>query len=261
VVGGSGPGTPDGADWDGARYDRVAAPQTRWGRAVIERLALSGDETVLDAGCGSGRVTEMLLSRLPRGRVVALDMSASMLAEARRRLAGAGGRVSFLELDLLDLGPEHLPAASPLDAVLSTATFHWVTDHDRLFTNLASVIRPGGQLVAQCGARGNIDNVIRAVRSLGVERAGTWLYASPEETTRRLEAAGFVDVEVWAHPETTRFPDEEGFVDFLETVCLREHVATLPLDQRHGFAEDVAAVMAEPVIDYVRLNIVARRGG
>ena len=203
-------------------------------------------ETVLDAGCGSGRVTEMLLSRLPRGRVVALDVSASMLAEARRRLAGAGRRVSFLELDLLDLGPRTSRRWRALDAVLSTATFHWVTDHDRLFANLASVLRPGGQLVAQCGAEGNIDDVIRAVRSLGVERAGTWLYASPEATTRRLEAAGFYRRRGLGPPEATRFPDEEGFVDFLETVCLREHVATLPPERRHAFAAEVAAVMAEP---------------
>ncbi len=87
------------ADWDGASYDRLSLPQARWGRTVMARLDLEGDETVLDAGCGSGRVTEELLERLPRGHVVALDASPSMLAEARARLAGAGDKVTFVEAD------------------------------------------------------------------------------------------------------------------------------------------------------------------
>jgi trans-aconitate 2-methyltransferase len=248
------------SEWDGAAYDRLSDPQARWGTAVLERLVLEGDETALDVGCGSGRVTEELLGRLPRGRVVALDASSSMLDEARRRLAPSLDRVRFVQADLLELGPATLLDDHPVDAVLSTATFHWVLDHDRLFANLASVIRPGGQLVAQCGAEGNISAVIAAVRSLGVERAGTWLYASAGETATRLEHAGFVDVHVWTNPEPTRFDDPDRLVDFLSTVILREHVATLTPERRRPFVERVAAAMPEPVVDYVRLNIVARRG-
>jgi trans-aconitate 2-methyltransferase len=246
------------ADWDGARYDRLADPQTRWGRAVLDRLVLSGAETVLDAGCGSGRVTEQLLERLPRGRVIALDASPSMLAQAAARLSTAGDRVRFVQADLLDLSSSQLERNS-VDAVFSTATFHWVTDHDRLFANLADVLRPGGQLVAQCGGQGNIASVLTAVRSLGLERAGTWLYASPADTRRRLQRAGFTDIRVWCHPEPTPFTGQEPLVDFLQTVCLRQHVTELPPERRREFVERVAAAMPEPVIDYVRLNIVARR--
>jgi trans-aconitate 2-methyltransferase len=227
---------------------------------VLGRLVLEGTETVLDAGCGSGRVTEELLDRLPRGRVVALDASASMLDEARRRLARHRDRVQFVRADLLDLKPAVLANRLTVDAVLSTATFHWVTDHDRLFANLASVVRPGGRLVAQCGAEGNLARLLDAVRSLGVERAGTWLYASRDETLRRLDRAGFVDVDVWTNPEPTSFDDPAELADFLSTVILREHLATLAPDERRTFVERVAAAMGEPVIDYVRLNIVARRG-
>jgi trans-aconitate 2-methyltransferase len=247
------------ADWDGASYDRLSLPQARWGRTVMARLDLEGNETVLDAGCGSGRVTEELLERLPRGHVVALDASPSMLAEARARLADAGDKVTFVEADLLELRPVDLQGASPVDAVLSTATFHWVTDHDKLFVNLHDVLRPGGQLVAQCGGEGNIAGVIDAVRALGGQRAGTWLYASPEQTAERLERAGFTDVETWSHPEMVTFPDGPGLAQFLETVCLREHLATLPPAERYPFAEAVAAALPGGAIDYVRLNMVARR--
>ncbi len=248
-----------GWDWDAVTYDRLADPQTRWGQTVLGWLRLSGGETVLDAGCGTGRVTELLLSRLPRGRVIALDVSPAMLELARGRLAGDGDRVRFIEADLVELAPAMLGGDAPVDAVFSTATFHWITDHDRLFGNLASVLRPGGQLVAQCGARGNVKTVIAAARAAGADRIGTWQFASPAETRRRLARAGFTGVRVWAHPEPTPLPAGAPLAEFLETICLHEYAGTLPPERRRAFAQQVAAALPAPVIDYVRLNIVARR--
>jgi trans-aconitate 2-methyltransferase len=246
-------------DWDGATYDRISDPMTRWGAAVLARLELRGDETVLDAGCGSGRVTEMLLERLPHGHVVALDAAPSMLTEARKRLERFAGKVSFVEADLLALSPAVLGTNTPVDAVLSTATFHWVLDHDRLFANMATVMRPGAFLVAQCGAAGNIAGLLEAVRATGTDRAGVWLYATPGETRTRLEQAGFEDIEVWTHPEPTRLAEGEDLETYLETVCLRTHVAGMSPRARARFLRDVAGAMPEPVIDYVRLNLIARR--
>jgi trans-aconitate 2-methyltransferase len=246
-------------EWDAATYDRVADPQTRWGMAVLDRLPLRGDETVIDAGCGTGRVTQHLLGRLPHGRAVALDASAAMLEQARRRLGG-DERVQFVHADLLSLTAADIGAAAPADAVFSTASFHWVLDHDTLFTNLASVLRPGGRLVAQCGARGNIEGLTAVVRNLGGERPGTWLYASVEDTTRRLAAAGFIEAEVWVNDEPTPFDTSVQLRDFLEAVCLRECVAPMTREQREGFLDAVVAHMPARVIDYVRLNIVATRG-
>lgn len=245
--------------WDGRRYDRAADPQHRWGKAILNHLELRGSEVVLDAGCGSGRVTEELTQRIPAGRVVALDASPSMLDQARSRLAGHSHRIRFVCADLLDLDLPRIAEDRPLDAVFSTATFHWVHDHDRLFANLASVLAPGGQLVAQCGARGNVGRVVRAALSVGLEQVRNWNFASPGETEERLRRSGFTDVRVWTHPEPTGFPDLAALVEFLETACLADHLASLRPRERRDVAAAVAAAMDEPVIDYLRLNIVARR--
>ena len=241
-------------DWNAATYDRVANPHVAWGRRVLDWLELAGDERVLDAGCGSGRVTEQLLERLPRGRVVALDASPSMLEEARRRLAPAGDRVELVRGDLgqaLEVGT--------VDAVFSTATFHWVADHDALFRNLAAVVRPGGQLVAQCGGAGNIASVIAALPPSADGWAGPWTFAGPDETRRRLEAAGFEEVQTWLHEEPTPLEPGEPLETFLETVILGAHLERLPSVERAGYVKEVAARLPRPEIDYVRLNLVARR--
>ena len=163
-------------DWDAATYDRVAHPMTRWVWTSSTRLPLAGDERVMDAGCGTGRVTEQLAERLPRGHVVALDGSPAMVEAAHARLARFGERVDYI---VADLG-QPLPVEDPVDAILSTATFHWVPDHDALFRNLAAVTRPGGRLVAQCGGYGNVGRIKRVVASIGDGWLGPAHYETAE---------------------------------------------------------------------------------
>jgi len=245
-------------DWDARTYDRIADPMTRWGTGVLDRLPLDGSERVLDAGCGSGRVTEQLLARLGAdGRVVALDGSPSMVDAARERLAAFGDRVEYV---VADLGAP-LPIDGHVDAVLSTATFHWVPDHDALFHHLAAVTRPGGRLVAQCGGVGNIASVKRALASVGDGWLGTAHYETPLATTRRLDAAGYVDIECWLTDEPTRLEAGEPLRTYLRTVVLGAHLARLPADEHDAFVDAVAARLDEPVLDYVRLNITARLPG
>jgi len=255
-------------DWDGAAYHRVSEPQFRWGMAVLGRVHLRGDETVLDAGAGSGRLTAQLLERLPRGRVVAADRSASMLEEARAHLARYGDRVKVVERDLLELD-----AVEEFDVVFSNAVFHWVLDHDRLFAVIFRALKPGGRLIAQCGGAGNL----RAIRELAAVVACSpsfarwfqgwtepWIYADAETTAKRLARAGFTEIRTSTEPAPTPFADREAFIEFVERVVFRQHVARIPsrADQRR-FLELVADLSqrATPplTLDYVRLNMEARR--
>jgi trans-aconitate 2-methyltransferase len=242
-------------DWDARTYDRVADPMTRWGTAVLDRLVLDGDERVLDAGCGSGRVTEGLAERLPRGGVIALDGAPSMIEAARERLVRFGDRIEYV---VADLG-RPLPIEGSVDAVVSTATFHWVPDHAALFANLAAVLRPGGWLVAQCGGAGNIATVQRALEAVGDGWLGPAHFETVLDTTQRLDAAGFVDVECWLQDEPTWFEPGEPLETYLRTVILGAHLERLPTGARDAFVHEVAERLPEPLIDYVRLNITAQR--
>jgi len=226
---------------------------TGWGLEVLERLELMGDETVLDAGCGTGQVTEALRERLPRGQVIALDASPSMIAKAVERLGA--DRMTYLTHDLMEPIP-----IDRVDAILSTATFHWVPDHDRLFANLAAVLKPGGQLVAQCGGWGNLERVNTAAeRAAGIDLAATKTYPTPEETWTRLEAEGFVDIETWLQEAPVELPPEE-LEPYLRTVILSGEVAKRSSEDADELVHGVATELGEPLIDYVRLNITARRG-
>jgi trans-aconitate 2-methyltransferase len=245
-------------DWDATSYEKVSAPLEAMGRDVLDRLSLRGDETVLDAGCGTGRVTAALVERLPHGRVIGVDGSPAMVEQARARL---GGRADVRVADLLELELER-----PVDAVLSTATFHWIGDHDRLFTRLLAVLKPGGRLVAQCGGEGNVADLAAAARRVadGLPLAaalggwpGPWRFASPAETEQRLRRLGWVDVWTWSYGVRVE-PDDPR--EYIGTVALGSHLERLDPALREPFVDAVIAELDEPVVDYVRLNILARRG-
>jgi trans-aconitate 2-methyltransferase len=246
-------------DWDAATYERVSDPQFAWALEQLERLPLRGDEVVLDAGCGTGRVTAELIARLPRGRVYAVDVAPSMAAHAA---AALGDRAIVLCQDLVEL---ELP--EPVDAVFSNATFHWIPDHGALFAALGRALKPGGRLVAQCGGRGNIDAFRTAADDVAAEEPFAphfvgwkrpWKYASAEETAGRLSAAGFTEVSCWLEPRPVTPGDPEAFV---RTVCLVRHLDPLPEELRAPFIERVLERAGDPlVLGYVRLNMTARRG-
>jgi trans-aconitate 2-methyltransferase len=254
------------SEWDARTYERVSGPQVSWGRAVIERIPLRGDETALDAGCGTGRVTRLLAERLPRGRVIGVDGSQAMVAEATERLADLP-RVSVRQGDLLELELEE-----PVDVVVSTATFHWILDHDALFRRLFGALRPGGRLVAQCGGRGNIASTLAATEAVAAEEPYAaaldgfrrpWTFAGPDETVARLEGAGFEGARAWLEEAPAHFDDLGAAAEFLTTVVLRHHLEWMPPDQRAPFAREVASRRADADghvdVDYVRLNMEARR--
>jgi len=246
-------------DWDASTYDRVSDIQAEWSLEVIDRLELRGDETVLDAGCGSGRVTKLLLERLPEGRVIAVDASASMIEKARESLPE--DRTEFIVTDLLDL--ELTEAA---DAIFSNATLHWILDHRRLFERLYAALRPGGLLEAQCGGIGNLDEFLNSLENVnGDERfapyvraiASTWNFASPGDTEIRLRAAGFEHERCWLEDrlEKPREPRE-----FLSVVCCGPHLERLPENLHDPYLDAVLEYIPRPLtLDYVRLNISARR--
>jgi trans-aconitate 2-methyltransferase len=240
--------------WDAHGYDRSSGPQQDWAADVLARLAgLAPDATVLDVGCGTGRVTEALLELVPDGRVLAIDASAEMVALAARRL---GARARVWRADVLDLTLDE-----PVDGVVSTAALHWVPDHERLWSRLAGALRPGGRLEVQCGGEGNIARVREAIDAVARERApdlagwSPWVFAGPRETAARLAAAGFAAVRCWLQERPTRPGDLTGFV---RTSILPAHLARLPAGQREAFAAAVLERVREP-LDYVRLNVSAVR--
>ena len=254
-------------EWDSEAYQRISAPQYSWGQKVLTRLRLRGDERVLDAGCGTGRLTGELLDQLPHGHVVALDLSQNMAAAARDQLTlRFGSRVQSVVADL-----QHLPFHNVFDCIFSTASFHWVPDHDLLFKSLYGTLKLGATLIAQCGGQGNLARFRERVAKLSQadifrqflgDYRDAWIFADPETTESRLKNAGFVDIKTWLEPAPTLFENAAAYCEFVSTAVLHRHLERFPdASLRKQFLDDLAADAAgdDPPfeLDYWRLNIDA----
>ena len=245
-------------EWDATGYDDLPLPHERWGAQLRDALVLRGDERVLDVGAGTGRDSAALLGRLPHGHLTAVDGSAAMLARLRRRLAALPEeRWTALQADLRH--PLHLPR--PVDVVFSVATFHWVPDHPTLFRSLAANLRPGGLLHAEWGGTGNLAAVDAALRELGLTPVNDSLtFAGARDTADRLTAAGFVDIDVALVPDPALLPASR-LEAFLATVVLGTVLDPLEADRRTQVVRAVAARLPRSEVDYVRLQVTARRPG
>ena len=252
------------ADWNAAQYHRVSDPQHGWGIRVLDRLAPRGGERILDIGCGTGRLTSEISLRAPGSRVTGTDLSLAMLMQARRHYPDAAAyiRADGVALPFRD---------GTFDAVFSTATFHWIKDHDRLFTGIHRVLKAGGRLVSQCGGGPNLQELYRRAQQQRMTPkyrtyfegwGDPWHFASPEDTERRLREAGFHGIRVALEPAQTPFPDLAAYEEFITTVCMRHHVERLPDALRQPFIHELALQAAEDhpplTLDYWRLNIDGR---
>ncbi len=255
------------SDWNAERYHDVSSPQQAWGRRVLERLPLAGTEHVLDLGCGTGRITQEIHRRLPHGYLVGADRSDAMVEAAASWLREHAPGVAVVQAD-----GAALPFRRAFDAVFSGATFHWILDHAALFRSIVTALKPGGRLVAQCGGAGNLALLrARADRLRADPRFARhfedwtelWYYADVESTRRRLEAAGFVEIDVSLKAAPTPFAGADPFREFIATVCVRHDIARLPPLERKLFLAELTLAASDDspsfTLDYWRLNISARR--
>ncbi len=256
-------------EWDSAAYHRLSDHQFAWGMKVLARAPVRAGDTVMDAGCGTGRLTAELLrkisaqTRTGRGPgtpdVVAVDLSENMLRTARSHLTEFGSRVSFVCADL-----QQLPFAGIFDGIFSTATFHWATDHPRLFQSLFTVLKPGGWLEAQCGGGPNLARLRARAAALMSQPAfvpffagwpGPWEYADAPTTAKRLREVGFMKVETSLESAEFQLSDEGEYRQYLATVTFHQHLGRIPdAALRERFLRELAA---DPdfEMDYWRLNL------
>ncbi len=259
-------------EWNAESYHRVSTPHLTWGAGVLARLPVRGDELALDLGCGTGLLTAELLDRLPAGRVIAVDRSEAMLTTAREYLAPRfGDRVSFLQADLGDF--DRAALGHGVDLIFSTATFHWIPDHAALFARLASLLEPGGWLVAQCGGGPNLARLRARAQELQQTAPfaryfagwpGPWTFAGADISAARLRDAGFDAVETSVAPAPASMANAAAYAEFLTTVIFGQHLARLPGEMlRRDYVDQLTALAAtdDPPfeLDYWRLNLRGRR--
>jgi trans-aconitate 2-methyltransferase len=252
--------------WDAETYDAISSIQEAWGRQVVERRIWQGNETVMDAGCGTGRLTKVLAQRVPAGIVYAVDIDCNMIKVATRNVKDAGN-IKFLESDI---STAILPVK--VDVIFSNAAIHWILDHRKLFENFWRILDNNGEIMIQCGGHGNLSRIISIIddiakydefKSYFRNWKESWYFAKPEDTSRLLQDIGFRDVGAYLMEDSATFANRNCFALFAKTVVMKPYLARLPDPQKDQFLKlfldeiETRHKSVSWVMDYMRLNIRA----
>jgi trans-aconitate methyltransferase len=238
------PSKPKGAcQWNAADYAANSAVQQTWARELIAKLHLHGDESVLDVGCGDGKVTAEIAKAVSQGVVTGVDASEEMITFARR--AFPERKNPNLEFRVMDA--RKIEIARPFDLIFSNAALHWVDDHEKFLRGAASVLKPGGRLVVSCGGKGNAHDVFLALRpELRSQRwrgffrkmPAPYFFYAPANYEKWLPKSGFRINSVKLTPKDATYPGADGFATWLRTTWI-PYIQRLPEDLREEF---IAAV-------------------
>jgi trans-aconitate 2-methyltransferase len=225
--------------WDAQTYDEVSClVQYRWGQQILEWRKWNGNETVMDAGCGTGLLTKLLAQRVPRGKVYAVDMDSNMIRHAKRYLKG----LENVEVVQSDFGHVRLP--TKLDVIFSNAALHWVHDHAQVFQHFWKMLKSDRtnrrQLLIQCGGYGNLHRILTLLRRVMqlnefeeyfANMNQSWYFAKPEDTSKLLGEIGYINTKVHLHNDCVNLADRKIYSRFVKTVIMKPFLEHLPDDR------------------------------
>ena len=260
-------------DWDATTYDCISDAQESWGHEIIEYRKWKGNEIVLDAGCGSGRLTKILSIKVPQGKVIAVDSDLAMIRLAKENLAKFSN-IEFIKIDI-----SQLEIAEKVDVVFSNAVLHWILNHKKVFECFWQILNPDGQLLIQCGGHRNLVKTLSIINKVSRSKEfynyfcnnkgddiwrQTWYFAKKEDTERILQEIDFENIQVFLEDKEAKFHNKEEYFLFLKTIVLLPYLKYLPNDMlKDKFAKsviqeiDTNAKELQWKLDFVRLNINA----
>ena len=260
-------------DWDASTYDHISDAQESWGHEIIEYRKWNGNEIVLDAGCGSGRLTRILSSKVPQGKVIAVDSDLSMIRLAKENLAKISN-IEFIKKDISQLELEE-----KVNVVFSNAVLHWILNHKKVFERLWQILNSGGQLLIQCGGHRDLAKTLSILNKVSESKEfnnyfcnnkgediwnQTWYFAKKEYTEKILQEIGFRNIQVFLEDKEAKFSNKEEYFLFIKTIVLLPYLKYLPNETlKDKFAKSVIQEIEDNAkelqwkLDFVRLNINA----
>jgi trans-aconitate methyltransferase len=259
--------TPGGGQhdpfWDPKLYNRKHAFVWEQAKEVIKLLAPKPGEKVLDLGCGTGHLTAEIAAR--GAKVVGIDRSPEMIAEAQRRYPGTEFRVR---------DARRLSFDAQFDAVFSNAALHWIREPEQVIQGVVKALKPGGRFVVEFGGRGNIERLIGAIGRAGQKfglKPGpqnmVWYYPSLAQYAALLEAHGLEVQEAKLFDRPTRLEDGEKGLEAWLRMFTTFILDRLPAKRQAEFLREVEKQSLAELfrdgsweLDYRRLRMAAWKG-
>ena len=260
--------------WNPQDYHKHSSEQRKWAKELLGKLALLGNERVLDIGCGDGKVTAEIARKVPRGSVLGIDNSQEMLDFAAGNHPPSD--LHNLRFELKDT--RRLDYADEFDVVFSNATLHWVVDHRPVLLGIARALKHGGRMLLQMGGQGNAADVVAVLDEMiagalwrGYFRSFKFPYGFHQSESYRqwLVDAGLEPLRVELVPKEMVHAGPPGLAAWIRTTWM-PYTHRIPELLRQRFIDEIVATYLadHPLgpdrnvrLRMVRLEVEARKPG
>jgi trans-aconitate 2-methyltransferase len=252
--------TPVDTKWDAGLYDNKHDFVFKYGEDLVDVLDPQEGEHILDLGCGTGYLTNLVAQR--GAEVTGIDNSAEMIAKAKTQYPGLDFRVQSATTFYFD---------KSFDAIFSNAVLHWVIEKEDAINCMYKNLKRNGRLVLEMGGKRNVEGIINALCSALIKRgftdnanAQTWYFPSLSEYTSLLENRGFrVTYAAHFNRETELKDNENGIKDWVKMFGsaylkgINESVVNEILNEVQETLKATHFKNGKWYADYKRLRIVA----
>jgi trans-aconitate 2-methyltransferase len=258
--------------WDARDYQKNSIIQLKWGRELIDKLKLRGNESVLDIGCGDGKVTAEIAAIVRDGKATGIDSSPEMISLACRTFPPC----SYTNLNFIQMDMRELTFENGYDVVFSNAALHWVNDHPSILNGISRSLRKEGRILLQMGGRGNVADMMSVVA--GITQDYRWKsyfagFISPysfyglEEYGKWLPGAGLEPLRVELLRKDLTQQGKEGLASWFRTTW-HPFIHRVPEIEQRSFIDEAieAYLLAHPAdadgmvhLAAVRLEVEARK--
>lgn len=224
--------------WDAEKYDSAKSPQTDAGRELIEMAKVKEDDSILDLGCGTGKLTIELAKLARKGKVIGIDPSSEMLDRAREKTS------SMTNVSLLNIPAQDLDFNEEFNLVFSNSAFQWIKEQKDVIMRVFRALKPCGKITAQMPAKdfcwAMTQNIHSAICALGLEKKynkmdSPWRFPLKEDMRGFLKDAGFVNINVFCKDYTLLFENVNDVIGWGVSAGLRPFLAPLSKKKQERF--------------------------
>ncbi|MDD5597642.1 MAG: methyltransferase domain-containing protein [Victivallaceae bacterium] len=231
-------------EFDAPKYERVSTHQKEWGNKLISELKLSGNERILDLGCGDGKLSVNLSRLVPGGYVLGIDASQGMIDAAKQKAK------NNLEFKLMDINELELPGK--FDVIFSNAALHWIKDHRKLWENVKNILSDNGIVRFNFAAAGNCAHFFKTVRTAIMldeykeyfrDFEWPWYMPEIEEYEKIVKPLSFPEMEIWGENADRLFPDRESLIGWIDQPSIVPFLKYLADSEKENFRNFVIKKM------------------